>query len=120
MLQCDVTLNSFCCFTSMISTELQFTAEDSTNGELLVEVKSVNNIRPRLEDDSQKVPLTSRQCGEASFDIVFCRVAKRKRSNCFNVYFLGDAVDVSKDGCWWTGRVCQCYTDHITVMFPSM
>lgn len=72
---------------------MQFTAEDSTNGELLVEVKSVNNIRPRLEDDSQKVPLTSRQCG--------------------------DAVDVSKDGCWWTGRVCQCYTDHITVMFPN-
>lgn len=35
------------------------------------------------------------------------------------IYTSGDAVDVFKDGCWWTGRVCECYDDHITVMFPS-
>lgn len=72
---------------------LEFLAEDATNGELLVEVKQLSQIRPCLEDDSQLVPLIARHCG--------------------------DAVDVEKDGCWWTGRVGQCYDDHITVIFPN-
>ncbi len=97
---------------------LQFLAEDAANEELLVEVKQLSEIRPCLEDDSQIVPLIARHCGESL--AFLCRKAEdNDKVNLTGDCALGDAVDVEKDGCWWTGRVGQCYDDHITVIFPS-
>ncbi len=97
---------------------MQFLAEGATNGELLVEVKQLRQVRPCLEDDSQLVPLIARHCG-GSLAFLCCLAQGNNQVNLMGDCALGDAVDVEKDGCWWTGRVGQCYDDHITVIFPS-
>jgi len=100
---------------SVCDSVLQFLAEDATNGELLVEVKQLSEVRPCLEDDSQLVPLIARHCGEG-LAVLCCLAQGNKQVNLMGDCALGDAVDVEKDGC---GRVGQCYGDHITVIFPS-
>ena len=81
-------------------------------------MKQLSQIRPCLEDDSQLVPLIARHCGE-SLACLCCLAQGSNKVNLMVDCTLGDAVDVEKDGCWWTGRVGQCYDDHITVIFPS-
>lgn len=98
---------------------MQFLASATEDSGPLIEVKGIDEIRPALEDDSVTLPLTERRCGEGFTKCCVVTgnllrfLSPRPSGN------LGDAVDVFKDGCWWTGRVCKCYDDHITVMFPS-
>ena len=108
-----------------------FLAGERSDDGPLFEVKLSSEIRPRLDDDSLTYPLAPRQCGE-----VFCKCSKPKPCDTGDTSFLvalmhgplltgncfpmqADAVNVLKDGCWWTDKVCKCNVDHIAIMFPS-